>query len=171
MHINLPHIDQKSYYQFITFRTKDSTDTYIKKLLDINNLTTKSKQYKIDSYLDNSSSGAYLNGDIVELSKNYLLTLNKDLCEIIAFTIMPNHIHILLLQHDDLSKIVQQIKGALSFLINKKLNRTGTLWQKDYFDKAIRDQKHFDLTYLYIKNNALKTKLQDAEHRFYGIYR
>lgn len=83
---------------------------------------------------------------------------------------MPNHIHILLIQNNDLAKIMQLIKGGLSFLINKKLDIPGPLWQKDYFDKGIRDEEHFNLTYKYIKNNALKAGLLDADMRFYGLY-
>jgi len=170
LHSNLPHLNQKSHYQFITFRTKDSTDTFIQKLLSQNNIETKKLQYQIDTYLDNSSAGAYLNGEIIALAKKYLLEIKKSLCEIVALSIMPNHIHILLIQHDDLAKILQQIKGGLSFLINKELNISGPLWQKDYFDKAVRDEKHLKITYEYIKYNAVKAGLKDAQERFYGVY-
>ena len=104
------------------------------------------------------------------MMKKYILETDEKLCKIVALSIMPNHIHILLIQNDDLSKIMQQIKGGLSFLINKKLNKSGSLWQKDYFDKGIRDEKHFNLTYAYIKNNAIKAGLIDADIRFYGLY-
>ena len=83
---------------------------------------------------------------------------------------MPNHIHIILIQHQNLSKILQQIKGTLSHTINKELNKKGTFWQKDYFDKAIRDDKQFELTYNYIKNNAIKANLIDSKERFYSIF-
>ncbi len=41
MHSNLPHINQISHYQFITFRTKDSTDEFVKKLLSDKTTQTK----------------------------------------------------------------------------------------------------------------------------------
>ena len=31
-HSHLPHIDIEGHYQFITFRTQDSSDQYLKKL-------------------------------------------------------------------------------------------------------------------------------------------
>lgn len=170
MHSNLPHINQKSHYQFITFRTKDSTDAFVQKLLAQNNIQTKILQYQIDNYLDNSQSGAYLNGRVIELTKNHLLHIDEDICKIVAFSIMPNHMHILLVQHAELAKIVQQIKGGLSFVINKELGKKGPLWQKDYFDKGVRDERHFGVIYEYIKNNALKAGLRDADERFYGVY-
>jgi len=102
--------------------------------------------------------------------KKYILDIDENLCKVIALSVMPNHVHILLIQNDDLAKIVQQIKGGLSFLINKKLNKSGSLWQKDYFDKGIRDEEHLNLAYRYIKNNAVKAGLSDADMRFYGLY-
>ena len=136
----------------------------------MHNISTKSQQYELDNYLDKSSQGAHLNGEIVAVIKEYLLGMDESLCEVIAFSIMPNHIHILLVQKVELAKIVQQIKGGLSFVLNKILKKSGALWQKDYFDKAIGDEKHFNLVYEYIKCNAIKAGLEDAENRFYGMY-
>jgi REP element-mobilizing transposase RayT len=165
-HKNLPHISKPGLYQFITFRTNDSTDEYILKLSLEKNIKTKQLQYQIDKHLDNSNKGAYLNADILKLTKEYLLNLDKDMCEVVAFSIMPNHIHLILIQKHTLSKIIQKIKGSLGFMINKKLNKSGTFWQKDYFDKAIRDDKHFEVVLEYVKNNAYKAGLSDADDRF-----
>ena len=142
----------------------------MKKLLSNKTIETKKIQYSIDKYLDNSKNGAYLNAEVIDLVKEYLLKIDESLCKIIAFSIMPNHIHILLVQNGELAKIVQHIKGGLAFHINKELGKSGSLWQKDYFDKAIRDEKHFGVTYEYIKNNALKAGLFDADRRFFSIY-
>lgn len=65
---------------------------------------------------------------------------------------------------------MQKIKGALAFQINKLLSRKGHFWEKSYFDKAIRDEGHFNTVYEYIKNNADKANLSDTDIRFYGIY-
>ena len=169
LHTNLPHISKDNLYQFITFRTHDSSDEYLLRL-SAQKIETKRVQYSIDKYLDSSKNGAYLNGNILKITKKYLLNLSKDLCEVIAFSIMPNHVHIALIEHQDLPKIVQQIKGGLSFLINKEFGKKGTFWQKDYYDKVIRDEKHFLITLRYIENNALKANLEDADERFYTVY-
>jgi len=65
---------------------------------------------------------------------------------------------------------MQKIKGATAFYINKHLASKGHFWGKSYFDKAIRDEKHFNVVYEYIKNNAVKAGLIDADLRFYGVY-
>ena len=165
--LNLPHIDMIGYYQFVTFRTFDSIDEFLKRL-SAENIQTKTKQYKIDNYLDNSSHGCYLNDKVFEYLKNFFIEKDKILYELIAFCIMPNHIHILFKQNIELDKIMKIIKGSSSNRINKILCKKGKFWDSNYYDKAIRDNNHFVTTYEYIKNNPLKVGL--SKDRFYGIY-
>jgi len=164
---NLPHIDMMGYYQFVTFRTHDSIDEFLKKIQN-EDVDTKIKQYKIDTYVDSSKNGSYLNDEILEYLKKFFLSYDGKLYDLVAFCIMSNHIHILFKQKDDLKKIVKILKGSSSNFINKLLNKKGQFWESGYFDKAIRDEKHFMVTYEYIKNNPLKVGL--GLDRFYGIY-
>ncbi|ABK90249.1 transposase [Francisella tularensis subsp. novicida] len=166
---NLPHIDAINSYQFVTFRTKDSIDSFVLNLQS-QNIPNNTKQASIDSYLDNSPKGAYLNNHILDSLYRYLVNLDNRIYELIAFSIMPNHVHILFKQTQPIAKTMQQIKGGSAKLINDILNRKDSLWCSDYFDRAIRDEKHFETTYNYIKNNALKARLQDHHKRFYSIY-
>jgi REP element-mobilizing transposase RayT len=166
---NLPHISNYGYYQFITFRTYESVDNFLRKIEDLN-LENSRKQYKIDNYLDNSNCGAYLSGNILNLVKNYILKQDNKLFELVCFVIMPNHVHILFKETMSLSKVMQRLKGGLSFLINKELNKKGQFWANNYYDKMIRDERHFEIVYRYIKNNAIKANLKDSEKRFYSKY-
>ena len=169
MHKNLPHINALEHYQFVTFRTKDSIDDFLKRMFfaDIDN---KIKQYKIDQHLDNSEKGAYLNGKVIDEIKKYFLSYDKKLFDIIAFCIMPNHIHILFKQKEELREIMRVLKGGSAHITNKTLDRKGKLWAGKYYDTAIRDEKHFATVYEYIKNNPLKASLKDGDMRFYGVY-
>ena len=83
---------------------------------------------------------------------------------------MPNHVHLLFQQFQPLPTIMHHIKGASGYLINKHSGQLGKLWDRGYFDKVVRDEKQFQVTYDYIKNNAYKAGLADADERFYGIY-
>ncbi len=166
---NLPHADLIGYYQFLTFRTHDSIDDFLTRLSS-ENISISLKQYKADEYLDHSPKGAYLNGDILLYIKEFLLKQDGDLYDLVSFSIMPNHLHILFKQKMEIARTVQRLKGASSAGINKILQRKGVFWEKGYFDKAIRDEKHFDTVYDYIRKNAVKAGLQDAKERFYGIY-
>jgi len=166
---NLPHISKYGYYQFITFRTHDSVDDYLKKILNTTMQNNK-KQYAIDRYLDSSQNGVYLNGMVLKDSKEYILKQDKKLFELVSFSIMPNHIHIFFKEIVPLNEAMRKLKGGLSFLINKRLNRKGQFWANNYYDKLIRDERHFNVVYNYIENNAIKANLKDYRDRFYTIY-
>ncbi len=166
---NLPHIDLIGYYQFVTFRTSDSIDEFLKRIRE-EEIPNNIKEYKIDTYLDNSQKGCYLNNQILEFLYEYFKQQDKVIYELVAFCIMPNHIHILFKQNEELKKIIQTIKGGTSVKINKMLSKNGIFWEKGYFDRVIRDENHFVTTYEYIKNNPIKANLKDYENRFYGIY-
>ena len=133
-------------------------------------LSVSEKQMKIDEYCDCSDKGCYLNNEIIHIIMTYLKTLEPDFYRLCAVSIMPNHVHLMIQQKQELSIVMQKIKSAMAFQINKHLSRKGHFWEKSYFDKAIRDEKHFNIVYEYIKNNATKANLKDKDSRFYGIY-
>ena len=166
---HLPHVDLKGHYQFITFRTKESLDSYLKKLhaLDV---PVKQKRYLIDRYLDSGASGSLIDAATARKIIAYYRDKEGTDFELLAVSMMPNHVHVLLKQKTDLPKIIQTLKGGAAHIINTTLNRSGKVWSRDYFDKLIRDEKHFSLTYDYIRNNAQKAGLSDAAERFYGVY-
>ncbi len=167
---HLPHIDLKNHYQFITFRTHDSVDGFLKKLTQ-QNLPNSKQQLAIDQYLDQSNNGAYLNTDVLLLLFEFIKIKDSLLYELIAFCIMPNHVHLLIKPLDTLLKIMQKLKGGSAKLINEKLKRSGRFWAAQYYDKLIRDEKHFLLVYAYIKNNPLVLgEAETSVPRFYGVY-
>lgn len=164
------HIDQKHAIQFVTFRTQESVAYYLRKK-NINAAESTSKQqFKQDQFLDNSRAGAILNGNVIPLLIAFFKSKNTTNHNLIAVSIMPNHIHLLFEQIVSLMEIMQKIKGTTAFLVNKHYGRTGTLWERGYFDKIVRTEKQFHITYQYIKNNAYNAELKDADSRFYGIY-
>jgi REP element-mobilizing transposase RayT len=166
---HLPHIDGPGSYQFITFRTKESLDVYLKQLYRSSE-PEKIKQYKMDQYLDRSQNGTLLYGDILKEVKAYYLGYDKTVFELEAVSIMPNHIHVLIRQNSDLSNVIRVLKGGAAHIVNKVLGSKGAVWSRDYYDKIIRDEKYYRIVYEYIKYNALKAGLDDANDRFYGRY-
>lgn len=166
MYKKLPHLCLENHYQFITFRTYDSLDFYARTILE-KDITIHKKEQELDIYLDNSKSGAYLYGKAIELLKDIIFEKNHIMYEIVIFTIMPNHVHLLIKQLDKIANIVKHIKGKSSFVLNKHLKKSGRFWHINYFDKAIREEKHFAKVYQYIENNPIKAELND-NRVFYG---
>jgi len=167
---HLPHTNLIGHYQFITFRTKDSLDSYLKRLYSSYE-TEKIKQYKMDKYLDQSKNGALLYGEVLAKIRDYYLNYDKNVFEIEALSVMPNHIHALLKQNDNMTNVMRVLKGGAGHIVNETLERKGAVWSRDYYDRAIRDEKHFWIAYEYIKYNAVKANLSDADERFYGRYK
>ena len=169
-HKHLPHIDDLDYFQFITFRTNDSLDDYLDKIAKQNNSNAE-KQLQIDEYLDQSNKGSYLNGDVLDYLYYYFNEKDKEIYSLVAFCIMPNHVHMLFKPSKPLSKIMQIIKGSSSNRINKLRQSQSKFWADNYYDKAIRNERHFNVVYNYIKNNPLKLKQSMRnDRRYYGIY-
>ena len=165
----LPHINTLNHYQFVTFRTYDSLDAYLKNI-ESSNLSNAKKQLHIDEYLDISSDGRYFQGAVLVYMREFLLSLDGVYYELVSFVIMPNHIHILFYQKEALSIILKKLKGTSSLTINKMLQKKGKFWASGYYDKAIRDERHFEVVYDYIKNNPLKAGVEDGDVRYFSKY-
>ena len=78
-----------------------------------------------------------------------------------AYVIMPNHVHALITQRDGerLAYVVGAWKGWTAKQINRAAGREGPLWQRDYFDRYIRDEEHFLECIHYIEQNPVRAGL------------
>jgi REP element-mobilizing transposase RayT len=82
-----------------------------------------------------------------------------------AWVIMPNHVHVLVSPggEDSLDRIVAGWKRFTGTRINARIRKSGTFWQKDYFDRLIRDWDHFMNVARYLRRNPEKAKLREGE--------
>ena len=73
----------------------------------------------------------------------------------IAWVVMPNHVHAVFVLNPawSLEKIILSWKGFTARKINPLLGRTGSFWQRDYFDRLVRDAKHLANCVRYIRRN------------------
>lgn len=78
-----------------------------------------------------------------------------------AWCIMPNHVHVVIEQFPghDLSTIIQTWKSVTAHAINKRERRQGQLWQREYFDRFMRDEEQFANTVTYVENNPVAAQL------------
>jgi REP element-mobilizing transposase RayT len=78
-----------------------------------------------------------------------------------AWVVMPNHVHMLLTPnaHWSLSEIMKSFKSYTSHEANKILGQHGQFWIEDYFDRYVRDEKHFANAIAYIENNPVEARL------------
>jgi REP element-mobilizing transposase RayT len=81
-------------------------------------------------------------------------------CRLLAWVIMPNHVHVLVeIWTTPMGKLVQAWKKISADFVNGRMGRRGQWWQEDYFDRYIRDEAHFQKAVRYIENNPVKAGL------------
>lgn len=102
---------------------------------------------------------------IAQVLRELLLSFRDELYYLYAFTIMPNHVHILLKPNIinggsvPVANIIRRIKGASARKINLILRREGTLWFREYYDRCARNQQELINIVEYIRQNPVKAKL------------
>ena len=78
----------------------------------------------------------------------------------IAWVVMPDHFHWLVELHNgDLPKLMQATKSRSARAINQQSGRNEALWQKGYFDRALRREEDLRAAARYIIANPLRAGL------------
>ena len=180
----MPHFHVSGSLQSITFRLADSLPR--EKLLQLDQelaLMTPSakdlaRRQKIDQWLDaGMGCCALAHPRMASTMQETLLRFHGDRYELIAWCIMPNHVHVLIEARDALWKIVQSWKsftGRWAMAHAAELGLDGLrkgferseggvsgkrFWMREYWDRCIRDEKHFRNVVHYIHNNPVKAGL------------
>ncbi|MDB6148125.1 MAG: type site-specific deoxyribonuclease, HsdR family [Spartobacteria bacterium] len=175
----LPHWQQKGTVCFITFRLADALP---KSLLDgwedekaiwlrlhpePWSAETEGKYHErfsgaIERWLDAGHGACVLRtGNCGKLVAETLRHFDGDRLVLISSVVMPNHVHALFIQHPKYSveNVLRSWKTFTARRINSLLERKGGLWQRDYFDRLVRDEKHFANCIRDVRNNPSKAGL------------
>ncbi len=209
---NLPHFVFDNSTYFITSRLTGSLPINIIRQLqtryenDIKSLNSykdiKMKKLKgqeiKESYFTNFdedlyklSNGPYWlsNDKIAKIVSDALHFKDKKVFDLIAYTIMPNHIHIIIKPtKDDLIKsneriydsnnipkyplgdIMKSFKGFTSRNCNKILNRSGPFWHHENYDHIIRDYNELIDKINYVLENPVKAGLVNSWEKWKWNY-
>jgi REP element-mobilizing transposase RayT len=168
----LPHYNNPGTIQSVTFRLADSMPQ--SKIHEIEeqlanhspeNIDTERRK-KMEAWLDTGMGCCALRHPAVAaLVQETLLKWDGDRYRLFAWCIMPNHVHALIQTIAPLSRIIQSWKSFTGRWINQKhtalrLAIPGTaLWFREYWDRYIRDQNHFDRARAYIERNPVSAGL------------
>ena len=137
----------------------------------------------VESHLDKGWGSCLLRepevaGKVIEAWK-YFDDIKYDL---IAYVVMPNHVHLLIKNYEGvkLGDCVRSWKLFVSNFVSKNerlrmkflghvevegaaqesnASKKFTVWQREYWDRFIRDEKHFNKSVNYIFNNPVKAGL------------
>ena len=174
---HLPHFEAGAVPQHICFRLADSLpqsllqqwDDELRRLPETqqrNQIEGKMPSFlrrqRIEAELDQGHGTCWLNHpEIAALVRDALRYFGGERYHLHGWVIMPNHVHVLVTLRDDysLSGVVHSWKSYTAQRANKILGRNGAFWYVDYFDRFIRNEKHFATTLDYIHWNPVKAGL------------
>lgn len=165
----LPHIDAPGLPVFLTWRLHGSLPP--ERRFEREHLTSGEAFVAWDRLLDTARTGPrYLRQvEIATLVEAQLYKSAADgLCEIDAFVIMPNHVHLLCTPTAPIGDLMRLVKGSTACTANRILGRRGEkFWQQEYFDRIVRDASERHRIRRYIEWNPVKAGLaaQPAQFR------
>lgn len=169
----LPHRDRVHLLQSITFRLADSLPQSELKQLEQKLLLLPEirrdieKRKGIEQWLDAGMGCCALrHAEAAACVQNALLHFDGDRYRILAWVIMPNHVHVLMDPAEPISKTIQGWKSCTARWLLKHNERLGLgipdphhVWMREYWDRFIRDADHLRATIDYIHRNPVKAGL------------
>ncbi|MBX3741951.1 MAG: transposase [Akkermansiaceae bacterium] len=165
----LPHWDFDGAVQAVTFRLADAMPVGLVRgwkeelaSLADDRIRNKELRRRIARYEDTGCGEALLKDPgCAGIVQDKLIAGHESRYLLIDWCIMPNHVHVLLrlLGNQALADIARLWKGSSAFGINRLIGRSGALWQREYYDRYVRDLEHFHDCRAYIRNNLVKANL------------
>jgi REP element-mobilizing transposase RayT len=173
----LPHFDGREVPQFITLHLVDSVPRSVieRWKLELDTRNSKHDQAllrsRIEKYMDQGFGNAYLKiPRLATIVQEALLRDDGKKYRLTAWVVMPNHAHLLLTRFPPLTiaTIMQSFKSLTAHRANKLLKRQGAFWMPDYFDRYIRNVRHYQETIEYIEKNPVHAGLcsRPEDYRF-----
>lgn len=174
--VNLPHWQQGEAWLFVTWRLADSLPEAV--VLDLDEhrkrwMTAHPKLWTDDdrkehnrlftlafeALLDDAHGSCVLRDPAASgMVADALLHFHGERYALDRFVVMPNHVHVLFqpLGENKLADIVGSWKRFTAREINKALGSEGALWQREYWDRLVRGERHFRWVREYIDRNPEK---------------
>ncbi|HEV7667333.1 MAG TPA: transposase [Thermoanaerobaculia bacterium] len=168
----LPHRDEVGLLQSLTFRLADSLPQDKLRQLE-RELAPEPKamqdverRKRLERWLDVGMGCCTLaHPRMAETMENAMLHFDGQRYRVLAWCIMPNHVHALIEPVAPLGGIVQSWKSftgrwALAHSAELGLNTPErSFWMREYWDRYIRDGKHLRQVIEYIHQNPVKAGL------------
>ena len=164
----LPHFDAEGLVQSVAFRLADSVpQTLLRRWrAELRGEERAALLRERIARCEDASHGAchLRRPAIARLVQEALL--HFDGYRLLAWCVMPNHVHVLIEQVPGrrLADIVRSWRSFTAKRANRMLGRKGAFWARDYFDRYIRGESHFEAARRYIHENPVMAGLcGDAE--------
>ena len=116
--------------------------------------------------------GGSLSVEEQDLTLEQILLRDGECYRLIAATVMPDHVHLLLTPLNDwsLARIMKGIKGVSARKINILRNERGGIWQEESYDRIIRGPAELVEKISYMMANPVKRGLTENPWNYHGWY-
>lgn len=158
----LPHWHPHGAPIFLTWRLEASLP---RSMSMFESLSSEGERFlAIDREMDRASSGPTWLKD-PRIASSFVDTLfiaekKWKLCDLFAWVVMSNHVHVLLRPNKPLCEVTRAVKSASAREANIILGRRGlAFWQGESYDHWVRDGKEFDRIVRYIEWNPVRAGL------------
>jgi len=188
---SLPHWRQDGVLYFVTFRLADSLPLSITEgwkeerriwlaargLRSEAHLRTlpRAERYefarqfnrKVHIVLDGGHGSCWLGKpEIAGIVSEAFLKGDNESYALGDFVIMPNHVHVLVAPapKQKIEGILKNWKGRTARFANQRLGRTGKFWQRESYDRLVRDETELAAFRTYIAANPGKANLREGQY-------
>jgi len=166
-HRPLPHWETAGGTYFVTFRLSDTIPEILRDELAVRKSLPNDQRpsvRELEALLDRCHGACYLRrAEIAEMVGQSIRHLDGKQYRLLAWVVMPNHVHMVfeVLPQCSLSRIVHSLKSFTAKRANELIGKTGAFWQREYYDRLIRNGKELDRAILYVRSNPEKAGLAD----------
>lgn len=175
---NLPHWEVEGGRYFVTVRCADSLPREaVLRLAELHRtlatITPCSPEFAalqretfrtLEKYLDAGAGACPLRDSAAaQIVVEELAALADVRVSVPHFCVMPNHWHALILPPKEstppLNALMRRLKGRTAKRIRARLGGGGPVWQREWFDRWIRNDAEWERSVAYIRNNPVKAGL------------
>ena len=178
----MPHWEKASSVYFVTFRLADSLpQPILQKLAERRRMLAEARRSgrkllaheeaaiaelgarKLEEYLDAGSGSCRLRDSrVAAMVANAVRYWDGKRYGLYAWCVMPNHIHVVFrgLPEYPLAIVVGAWKSYTAKMANRILEIKGKFWEREYYDRLIRNGSEFDRAVEYVKTNPERAGLK-----------
>lgn len=206
---SLPHWFVPNAAHFVTYRLyasipqsileqlRERKETFLKsrRQKEFTDLQHRERVHKqlfalYDRFLDQERIADLVDPRVAEIVRSNLYHHNGSKYHLIAYCVMPTHVHVILQpievagiisaepcvaalmvgeqrdEHSPLARIMHSLKSYTAHEANSILNRAGTFWQAESYDHWVRDEDELERIVHYIRGNPVKAGLVQRPERW-----
>lgn len=169
----LPHIDRPGLRQLVTFNLADALTPGLieERLRELQTADATSNRNRADDdrrrdvmhqLLDEGRGSRLLaEPEIARITESAVTHFHTIRYDLFAWVVMPNHVHVLLSRRPgtSLGAIVGSWKRRIDLEVRRIRPGLDRSWQREFHDRFIRDDRHYETAIVYIEANPVRAHL------------